>query len=217
VQSKSVWASIATLVAANLLPIVGVVLWQWQVRDILFLYWFENIILGAFYILRVLCTDLDYRQDISWGDKLVFAGLFLPVYGGLCFLQAMFLVAFFHPPDQPEAVIGTLVRGLLHKPGAYLTLLAIAASHAVAFFLHDPFTRGEYTDGERLAMAFEPFKRALATGPLIFVGGFALEATGNQVVPMTLLVAVKIGIDAYMLTRERAVLGAAAAEPRAGP
>lgn len=204
-QPKSFWTSIAALVAANLMPIAGVALWRWQVRDVLFLYWFENILLGAFYILRVLCTDLEENR-VLWRDKLVFAGLFLLVYGAMCLVQAGFLVAFFHPDNQPEAFIGTLVVGLLNKPGAYLALLAIAASHAVAFCLNDPFTKAEYTDGEKLAMAFEPFKRALATGPLIFVGGFALLAINDQLVPMALLVAVKTGIDAYMLSRSRAIV-----------
>ena len=54
-SSDSLWAalrapdaSLATLVAANLLPLAGVVFFGWDAGVILVLYWAENLVVGSF-------------------------------------------------------------------------------------------------------------------------------------------------------------------------
>jgi Family of unknown function (DUF6498) len=44
----SAWA----LVAANVLPLVGVLLWGWSAFDIVALYWVENVIIGVITSLK---------------------------------------------------------------------------------------------------------------------------------------------------------------------
>lgn len=199
------------LVAANLVPIAGVVLWRWHVRDLVVLYWVETVVVCLFFVLRILCATPDpgapqaesaeARQgpgaprEVSVGVWPV-AGFFLVFLGGFCFILGMFLVAFFHPENQPEIGIGTLVGGLLRERGAYPAVLAIIASHAYSFWRNDPFGRREYSDVEKLANLFGPLKRVAVTQVVVVVGGFALLAfPGVQVAPMVILVAVKIGIE----------------------
>lgn len=214
--SKTTWASILVLVAANLVPIAGVVLWHWQVRDVLFLYWFENIIVGAFFILRVLCATpetIDRKTDgslagpvASWRGKLLFSGFYVLFFGVVCYAHAMLLVAFFHPASQPQAFFGNLAGGLLRQPNAYLGLLAIVASHAGWFFVNNPLSKGAYTDREKYADALGPFQRVFVTGAAIFVGGFAVLAMDDQLVPMLMLIAAKLGVEVYLQRRERKTL-----------
>ena len=45
------------LVAANLVPLAGVLFWGWDVFALLALFWMENVIIGVFFILRMLCLD----------------------------------------------------------------------------------------------------------------------------------------------------------------
>jgi hypothetical protein len=53
-QSTSSTTSIVLLVAFNLLPLAGVVLWGWNVGTLLILYWVENGIVGILNIPKIL-------------------------------------------------------------------------------------------------------------------------------------------------------------------
>jgi hypothetical protein len=44
----------ATLLAANLVPLCGVLWWQWSVSSVIVLYWFENIIIGVINVARMI-------------------------------------------------------------------------------------------------------------------------------------------------------------------
>ena len=46
--------SLALLVVANLLPLVGVLFWDWDVFFLLLLFWCENVIIGLFGIARIM-------------------------------------------------------------------------------------------------------------------------------------------------------------------
>jgi hypothetical protein len=42
------------LIAVNCVPLVGVVLWGWSLFEIVVLYWFENLVIGAINALKML-------------------------------------------------------------------------------------------------------------------------------------------------------------------
>lgn len=46
--------SAATLILANVVPLAGVLLWQWSVSSVVILYWFENVVIGVINVLRML-------------------------------------------------------------------------------------------------------------------------------------------------------------------
>lgn len=46
--------SAISLLAANLVPLGGVLFWQWSVSSVIVLYWFENVVLGVINVLRML-------------------------------------------------------------------------------------------------------------------------------------------------------------------
>ncbi len=46
--------SVALLVVSNLIPLVGVFAWDWDVTAILILYWSENLILGFLTIVKMI-------------------------------------------------------------------------------------------------------------------------------------------------------------------
>ena len=48
----------ATLLAANLVPLCGVLWWQWSVSSVIVLYWFENIVIGVINVLLKMIVDL---------------------------------------------------------------------------------------------------------------------------------------------------------------
>ena len=56
-QATSSTTSAALLVAFNLVPLAGVLLWGWNVATILVLYWVENGIIGVLNIPKILLAS----------------------------------------------------------------------------------------------------------------------------------------------------------------
>ncbi|MDH3990093.1 MAG: DUF6498-containing protein [Gammaproteobacteria bacterium] len=65
--------SIAVLIAANLLPLAGVLFWDWDwgVFLVLLLFWCENVVIGLFGIARLI---------VAGESESVTEGLFLPLF-----------------------------------------------------------------------------------------------------------------------------------------
>src|SRR6185503_3557233 len=67
-------ASAWVLVAANLLPLYGVLFWGWEVFPLLVLFWVENAVVGALNALRMLAADPADRA--LWAGKLFMVPFF---------------------------------------------------------------------------------------------------------------------------------------------
>lgn len=120
VEKKSIssYASLIILIVVNLLPVFGVVRWGWDVFEIVSLYWFENVVIGAINILKMLvaCGELsdvddndpqfrhehvalpDYLRNSTTGSgilrhgaKLFFIPFFTIHYGMFCFVHGIFV------------------------------------------------------------------------------------------------------------------------------
>ncbi|MEJ2132790.1 MAG: DUF6498-containing protein, partial [Gammaproteobacteria bacterium] len=77
--------SAALLVVSNLIPLVGVFAWDWDVAAILVLYWSENLILGFFTIVKML-----WNSPIG---GLFMSAFFVVHYGGFCGMHGFFVLA----------------------------------------------------------------------------------------------------------------------------
>lgn len=58
--------SLASLVAANLIPLVGVFFFGWEVGPILLLYWSENLVVGGYNVLKVMVRPAEH-PIVYWG------------------------------------------------------------------------------------------------------------------------------------------------------
>lgn len=55
-------ASVVVLILANLIPLVGVLFWDWSVFEVVVLYWLENVIIGGIYILKMTFHQRAHRK-----------------------------------------------------------------------------------------------------------------------------------------------------------
>lgn len=63
---KEFRASTVMLIASNVLPLVGVLLWGWSTFNIVVLYWLENLMVGVINILKMIVCSPDPDQvDLS--------------------------------------------------------------------------------------------------------------------------------------------------------
>jgi hypothetical protein len=96
--------SVIALILANLPPIMGVLFLGWQVFPILFLFWMENVIIGASNVLKmIICSPGDERQSAAKVFMIPFFcvhyGIFTAVHGIFVIFMFGMLGGFIKPGD----------------------------------------------------------------------------------------------------------------------
>ena len=167
----------------------------------LLFYWSENLLVGAFNVLRILT----YGQTRA----LALAAFFTLHYGGFCAAHGVLLLSLFdYPLAAPSAgggrfadlpLLGLLApaidTALANAPPLWLAGFgALAISHAASFLVNF-LLRNERatTSPARLMMA--PYQRILILHVVLVAGGIAVSALGAPLLLLVLLVALKIIID----------------------
>jgi len=93
--------SVIPLVLVNAIPLVGVLAHHWTVFVVLLLYWCENVVVGAFNVLRMVCA---YPQvGIAWVGKLFVIPFFMVHFGMFTFVHGMFVLSLFGGGQTTEA------------------------------------------------------------------------------------------------------------------
>ena len=85
--------SALVLVAANLVPLAGVLFFGWSVFATLLLFWVENVIVGGFNILRMLWAQPD--NPLMWVAKAGTIPFFIVHYGMFTTVHGVFVLTLF--------------------------------------------------------------------------------------------------------------------------
>ena len=195
--------SAVVLVLANLVPLVGVFLFDWQVFDILMLYWAENIVIGLGNVLRMA---------VCRGVRRWIPALFFTVhYGVFCFVHLSALTALF----GESAGIATADQYFFAMPvteawksPVWIGIVAIAASHLFSCF-NNLIAAGEYRRTHPMALMHRPYGRIVVLHVAIIVGGFLVELLGSPVLMLAVLIVLKIAMDLKLHGTERRIFDAA--------
>lgn len=178
------------LVAANAVPLAGVLLFGWDLAEILLLYWVESAVVGGFTILKMLSKR-------AW-SALFYAPFFAAHYGVFMIVHLVFLVTLFlqGPFAGEERALGATLRNV------GIGALALVASHGASFWAN--FLRGG--ERERLDMSaimMRPYPRIVVMQLTILFGAFLAFALGSPVFALVLLLALKTGVDVKAHLAER--------------
>lgn len=174
--------------AANLVPLAGVLAFGWSAGELLALYWLENVVVGASTILKMAWTGK--------ASALFFVPFFAFHYGLFTLVHGIVVYTLF---VQPEGLALARLANDLRVP-----FLALVASHGVSFVVH--FARGaerRAADPSKLFLA--PYPRVVVMHVTVIGGAFLLAATGAPAAALAVLVALKTGVDvaAHLAERKR--------------
>lgn len=217
---SSAWA----LVAANALPVIGVLFLGWQVGTLVMVYWLENVVIGLFNAARMFLAQGTVNQKGQPVEgigaafmKLFMIPFFLVHYGGFCFVHGVFLATFFPPGGGgPGGDPWESAQGLASKPLFIAAALALVASHGYSFVRHYVGER-EYEDADLGKLMAQPYKRVMVVHFFIIGGAFLTAMMGNPLPALLVFVALKVAVDAWSHTKERsrAVAASSAEQVRA--
>jgi hypothetical protein len=197
-------ASLWFLVAVNLLPIVGVLQFGWDVGEIVFLYWFENLIVGALNVVRMLLVRPELPGGVQvpgillWFGKIFTAAFFAVHYGFFCYGHGMFLALMFGKGRNTLEMTSNMLR----EPEMLLAVAALAASHLFSL-MRNYIGGGEYRRLDLSKLMFRPYGRIVVVHIYILAVGFALQLYKSPTIAIVGFVLVKIIVDAAMHRRER--------------
>lgn len=188
---KVTWSAFF-LVVANLLPLLGVLLLDWDVFLVLLLFWCENVVIGLYGIAR---------QIVAGNADSPAGGLFMPLfflahYGGFMLGHLTVLFAIFSDtleqagkPTEPLAYFESVPGRLFWLPVA-----AMFVSHGWSFVENFMGNREHERLTPSQAMTL-PYRRMMITHVALLAGGFLLEITGQPIAGLVLLILMKIALD----------------------
>jgi Family of unknown function (DUF6498) len=204
--------ALAALLAANAVPLIGVLLFGWSLWTIIVIYWLENGIVGFWNVPRMLLAGGQGIAGLGLaGFFVVHYGIFWLVHGVFVFVLPAFAGEIggsaFTPGDgipnngPPGAVVGGGAFGDILWGSVLLAAVALFLSHGASFLLNY-VGRGEYRRTSPAAQMAAPYTRVVALHLAILFGAFAIALIGAPVAALVILVVVKTFFDLSLHLRE---------------
>jgi hypothetical protein len=232
-RSTTSTASIVALAGFNLVPLIGVLAWGWNVSTILVLYWVENGVVGLLNIPKILIAQGSAPAPRGLGastlgpvTKAGIAGFFVFHYGIFWLVHGIFvftlpLFASFGSivTSAPVLIPGVGVEfgfsGDLGSPvpatigidatAVLIGLVGLSISRGVSFVVNY-LGRREYLTVSPQQQAFAPYPRLVILHVTIILGAFVSLLIGSPVGAIAVLVLVKTVVDLGFHVREHAEL-----------
>jgi hypothetical protein len=189
------------LILANLAPVYGVLFLGWKVFPIIFLFWLENLIIGALNVFRILLADPANKP--FWILKLFLIPFFCVHFGLFTFVHGVFVMGFFGGMFRTGAPFpnGTIILAFIREYKLVLPIIGLAASHAISFVVNY-LGEGEYLKASPIQLMQQPYSRVIVLHITILAGGVLVMILQAPIVGLLLLVALKIGLDLRSHLRE---------------
>jgi len=200
------------LMAANILPVFGVLFWDWDLLTLLLLYWMETAVIGFWHFLRMGLVAKWFSLFLIPFFTMHF-GMFM--WGHLTFIVLLFGRGVLDPTRggaEPNLILFLVNRGL------WLPFLALFVSHGVSFYQN--FWRPRHWDIpltsivglKESARGFKdlmtaPYQRIIIMHVTILLGGAISMALQQPKAAVVLLVVLKTAVDLGLHVRKNTRTG----------
>ena len=197
--------SVPVLIAANAIPLAGVMFWGWRVEEVVFLYWCENVVAGLCNLVAIVGCDPgpDRKgRPSGWFDKIFTAVFFVPHYGAFCAVHGLLLGFFFFGPEalQLDVLLGIL-RARLSDLVTLASLCALIVSYG--WSLYRDFAAGEFNGIDLNRLTARPYPRIVTTHIFVLAGGVVVMKMAGTLAPIVIFVAIKTAFDLYFLSHQQ--------------
>jgi hypothetical protein len=207
---------VVALLAANMVPLFGVLFLHWDAFYIVLLYWAENVVIGFYNVLKMIFAAVPYPA--AHLGKLFLVPFFIVHYGGFTAIHGFFVFMLFNKEQGPPVSMGqttwpcflVFVQMLFNVVGyAYaiippqirIAVLILFVSHGVSF-VQNYLLKGEYASAKPNELMGSPYGRVVVMHVAILTGGFLTAAVGSPAPLLAVLVALKTILDIKLHHRE---------------
>ncbi len=185
-------ASLYLLVAANLIPIGGVILAGWDIGDIMLLFWLESAIIALFNILKML--------RISGPVAIFYSIFFIGHFGAFMAVHLMFIFGLF---IENEGASASIPEVLAIFESMWVAVVALFISHGFSF-KQNFINKKEYLRLNIKDQMHKPYSRIMIMHVTLIIGGFLVLALDSRLLALMLLITLKVIVDLKSHIREHA-------------
>ena len=214
--SKKDWLDVpvVALLAANAIPVWGVLFLGWDAFYIVLLYWTENLVIGFYNVLKMVFAAVPH--PVAHLGKLFLIPFFIVHYGGFMAVHGFFVLALFHDGGQGPPMgrmnwpcFLVFVQMLFNvikymysviPPQVRLAVLALFISHGVSF-VQNYLLKREYATAKPDKLMGSPYGRVVVMHIAILAGGFLTMAIGSPAPLLVVLVVLKTILDVSLHNR----------------
>lgn len=178
------------IILTNAIPLIGVLIFGWELRSILLLYWAENIILGAATLLKIFSY---FPPDAQPLKAKLFLGAFFTVHFGIfCFVHLIFLLVLSSTdlgatPTIPD--LSNLGRGIIY---ALLSMVAFQIYDYYTSFIQSGKYRHPGIEGKIVSA---PYKHIVVIHIAIIFGAIIAVFLGTPIAILLIIIAGKTITD----------------------
>lgn len=224
--------AVGALVAANFLPLAGVVWWGWSVFEVLLLYWLESGVVGALNVPKILLAEgtesttpdsggmFEWRVEgvpTEWlarqsetAERVGLGAFFVVHYGIFWVVHGVFVFALplFALRGQfgggPFGVGGNGFANwsLQTSPATFLLAVGSMVVSHGVSLMANFLRGGEYRTVSPDRQMMRPYGRVMVLHMTIVFGAFLVASLGSPLPALVLLVALKTVFDLGAHIRE---------------
>ncbi len=181
------WNSLSSLalIAANLIPLFGVLVDGWDIGQIMLLFWAESAIIGYYNLCKM--------WKVGRWSLLFYGPFFVGHYGAFMAVHLLFIYALFGGEIAGDVDIsrGQVFVDLLTL---WPALLGLLISHGLSYYTN--FVKTGRGEGRNMAMQMqEPYRRIIIMHLTLIFGGFLALSLGTGIAALMLLLLLKIIAD----------------------
>jgi hypothetical protein len=156
-------ASTVVLIIANLFPVAGTIFLDWNLSDVMVLYWAESAVIGIFNLCKIIVIG-------RW-MALLAGPFFLGHFGGFMAIHFLFIYTIFVKGSQGMGASGGDLADVAQLfVNLWPALLVLFASHAYSFFSNF-IGRREYRKRTIKDQMSEPYSRIVFMQLVLILGG----------------------------------------------
>jgi hypothetical protein len=204
------------LVAANAVPVIGVLHLGWDAFYIVLFYWTENVAVGFYTILKIAFVKV--ARPIEHLGKLFAIPFFMVHYSGFTGIHGIFVLMLFKKAgEEPvgrtswpcflifvQMLLNVIRQAYSIMPAHMrLAMAALFASHGVSF-VYNYLIRGEYAVSRVDRLMGEPYARVVVMHIAVMAGGFLTMLIGSPAALLLALVVLKTIMDVKLHQRQHA-------------
>lgn len=206
--------SVIALLAANTIPLFGVLFLKWDAFSIVLLYWSENLIIGFYNVLKIIFSKVSHPA-VHLG-KLFLIPFFIIHYGAFTAVHGLFLLAFFKEDVAKnvlesfkwpfilvflELLINVVKQIYFIIPSQMkIAVLSLFISHGISF-IYNYLLKGEYKNTKNQNFMAAPYGRVILMHITILGGGFLAITMGSPEAILLILIILKTIVDVILHLR----------------
>jgi hypothetical protein len=176
----------------------------WGATPLVALYWLENLVIGAFTLLRMIGTV--FASGVNVAMAIFTVPFFFFHYGMFCFVHGTFLNAFASgEPDgfAPDPV--SLVTWATGTAPQMIWFVAAIAGVSALYYVTDFIGRGEFRTSNPSTEMFSPYGRIVTLHIAIILGALLAFSLNEPLAGVLLLIFIRVvfGIVLTILRRRK--------------